>query len=125
MIGGMGQRRSVAERRRLIEEHRTSGVTRREFCEQHRIPLTTLDSWKRAERNLKNRRLLAVKVEDNGARIKTQPSVGFTLNLANGRRIESSWNVADADLIRIIRVVESAWRCCSAWGCRPRSTSVW
>jgi hypothetical protein len=104
----MGQRRSVEERRRLMEEHRRSGLTRREFCERHRIPLTTLDSWKRAERNLKSPRLLAVNVEDNGARIKTQPSVGFTLNLANGRRIESGWNFADTDLIRIIRVVESA-----------------
>ena len=104
MIGGMGQRRSVAERRRLIEEHRISGLTRREFCELHRIPLTTLDSWKRAERNLKSPRLLAVKVEDG----KTQPGAGFTLHLADGRRIESSWNFVDADLIRIIRVVESA-----------------
>ena len=91
-----------------MEEHRRSGLTRREFCERHRIPLTTLDSWKRAERNLKSPRLLAIKVEDNSADSKTQPSAGFTLNLANGRRIESSWNFVDADLIRVIRVAESA-----------------
>jgi len=111
MISGMGQRRSVAERRRLIEEHRTSGLTRREFCERRRIPLTTLDSWRRAERKLKNPpnpQLLAIKVEDDSAGGNTQPSAGFTLSVAHGRRIESSWSFADADLIRIIRVVESA-----------------
>lgn len=111
MISGMDQRRSVAERRRLIEEHHTSGMTRREFCEQRRIPLTMLDSWKRAERKLKNPpnpRLLAVKVEGNRAGIKTQPGAGFTLHLASGRRIESGWNFADADLIRVIRAAESA-----------------
>jgi transposase-like protein len=108
MISGMGKRRSVAERRRLIEEHRASGMTRREFCEQHQIPLTTLDSWKRAERNPSKPRLLAVNIEDDHAGSKTQASAGFALNLANGRRIESGWNFAEADLIRVIRVVENA-----------------
>jgi hypothetical protein len=53
-------------------------------------------------------RLLAVHVEDHGAGGKTQPSAGFALNLPNGRRIESGWSFADADLIRVIRVAESA-----------------
>jgi hypothetical protein len=32
----------------------------------------------------------------------------FILSLANGRRIESSWGYADAELARLIRVAESA-----------------
>ena len=33
---------------------------------------------------------------------------GFTLNLVNGRRIESSWQFAEAELARLIRIAESA-----------------
>jgi len=32
----------------------------------------------------------------------------FTLSLANGRRIESSWRFAEAELARLIRIAESA-----------------
>ena len=32
---------------------------------------------------------------------------GFALVLANGRRIESSWRFADADLLRLIRAAEA------------------
>jgi hypothetical protein len=34
------------------------------------------------------------------------PGPGFTLTLANGRRIESSWRFAEADLERLIRTAE-------------------
>jgi hypothetical protein len=32
----------------------------------------------------------------------------FTLSLANGRRIECSWQFAEAELARLIRIAESA-----------------
>jgi hypothetical protein len=35
-------------------------------------------------------------------------AAGFTLSLANGRRIESSWRFGDAELARLIRIAESA-----------------
>ncbi len=31
----------------------------------------------------------------------------FTLMLANGRRIESTWNFSEADLARLIRIAEA------------------
>jgi hypothetical protein len=37
-----------------------------------------------------------------------EPAPQFTLSLANGRRIESSWRFTDAELARLIRVAESA-----------------
>lgn len=40
------------------------------------------------------------------AAAETAPN--FTLSLANGRRIESSWQFVEAELARLIRVVESA-----------------
>ena len=89
-----------AEMRRIIEEYESSGLTRREFCQQRDISLTTLDYWRR-ELGAKPR---LVKVEVAAA----EPSGSFTLSLANGRRIESAWNFADVELIRLIRIVESA-----------------
>jgi hypothetical protein len=40
--------------------------------------------------------------------INAKPAQQFTLSLANGRRIESSWRFADVELARLIRIAESA-----------------
>jgi hypothetical protein len=37
---------------------------------------------------------------------EARPLTGFVLVLANGRRIESSWNFIAADLEKLIRVAE-------------------
>ena len=97
-----------AEMRRMVEEYGASGLGRREFCEQRRIPLTTFDYWRRVHsgkraKQGKRPRLVRVEVAANEA-----SGQGFTLNLANGRRIESSWRFADAELARLIRIAESA-----------------
>jgi hypothetical protein len=107
--GGMGQEtKRSAEMRRMLEEYKASGLTRQEFCRQRRIALTTFDYWRR-EHALKprkqERRPRLVKVEVAASEAAGQ---GFTLNLANGRRIECSWRFADAELARLIRIAESA-----------------
>jgi len=43
------QKRSADDIRRRIEEFHSSGLTRREFCQRHRIPVTTLDYWRRTQ----------------------------------------------------------------------------
>jgi transposase-like protein len=43
------QKRSAEDIRRMIEEFHSSGLTRREFCQRHRIAVTTLDYWRRAQ----------------------------------------------------------------------------
>ena len=101
----MQKRRSVAERRRLVEEYLASGMTRKQFCELHQLSLTTLESWKRAERKLATPQLVAVKVEPADSD-GIAADRGFTLCLANGRRIESSWKFQDAELSRLIRIAE-------------------
>ncbi len=88
---------SKEEKRRLIEGYAASGMTRREYCAKHGIAVSTLDYW-RLKRKPKLARV-AVDPHEAGA--------GFTLTLANGRRIESSWNFAEADLRRLIRAVEA------------------
>jgi hypothetical protein len=96
-----------AEMRRVLEEYAASGLTRREFCQQRGIALTTFDYWRRelAEKprqQAKRPRLVKVEVAN------IEPAPQFTLSLANGRRIESSWRFADAELARLIRIAESA-----------------
>jgi hypothetical protein len=100
--------RRSAEMGRMLEEYGASGLGRREFCEQRGVPLTTFDYWRRehvAKTGKQARRPRLVRVEvasSEGA------GPGFTLNLANGRRIESSWRFAEAELVRLIRIAESA-----------------
>ena len=90
--------RSKQEIHGIVEGYAKSGMTRREYCEKHNIPITTLDYWRRIQK--RKPRLVEVTVE-------TQPDVGFALVLANGRRIESSWTFVEAELIRLIRAAEA------------------
>lgn len=96
-----------AEMRRVLEEYAASGLGRREFCQQRGITLTTFDYWRRehagkARKQERRPRLVAVKVS-NG-----EPAPHFALGLRNGRRIECSWQFAEAELARLIRIAESA-----------------
>ena len=94
------QGRSAEDIRRIVEEFQSSGLTRREFCQRRHIPVTTLDYWRRAQP--RRPRLVEVEVAASEA------GQSFTLSLANGRRIESGWRFADAELARLIRIAESA-----------------
>jgi transposase-like protein len=91
---------SKQEIRRIVEGYAQSGMTRREYCQKHNIPITTLDYWRRRIQKSKPK-LVAVAVE------AAQPSAGFALVLANGRRIESSWRFGEADLLRLISAAEA------------------
>ena len=93
--------------RRVLDEWESSGLRRREFCQQRGIALTTFDYWRR-EHAVKRRnqarlpRMVAVKVDN------VEPAPYFTLSLANGRRIECSWRFGEVELARLIRIAESA-----------------
>jgi hypothetical protein len=93
-----GRMRSKQEIRGIVEDFTKSGLTRREYCEKHNIGISTLDYWRRAQKS--KPKLVEIAVE-------TQPDIGFVLVLANGRRIESSWKFAEADLLRLIRTAEA------------------
>ena len=88
---------NTEKKRQLMERYAASGMTRRAYCAQHGIAVSTLDYWR-----LKRRpKLVRISVDPQ------QGGAGFTLTLANGRRIESSWSFAEADLTRLIRAVEA------------------
>ena len=92
--------RSKGEIRGIVEGFAKSGLTRREYCARHNIAMTTLDYWRRTQKGRKPK-LVEVAIEP-----PAQGFGGFAVVLANGRRIESSWRFAEADLARAIRVAE-------------------
>ena len=94
-----GEMRSKEEIREIAEGFAKSGMTRREYCAKHNIGIATLDYWRRARQKQKPR-LVPVAIGE------APPLTGFALVLANGRRIESSWNFVAADLEKLIRVAE-------------------
>ena len=95
-------KRSAGEMERLVEEHSSSGLRRKEFCNRHGIAMTTLDYYHQRRREKRAPELLPVRVEDRGT------STHFTLALGNGRRIEATWDFVDRELARLIGVAESA-----------------
>lgn len=98
----MEKKRSATDGQRLIEEFEGSGLTRHEFCERNNVPVTTLDYWRWKKARASRPRLMEVAVETG------QPSLGFVVVLGNGRRIESTWGCPEAQLLRLIRILESA-----------------
>ena len=96
-----GRMRSKQEIRNIVAGFAKSGMTRRAYCDKHNIGISTLDYWRAVEKK-SNPKLVEVAIET-----QEQPSGGFVLVLANGRRIESSWKFTAADLTRLIQVAES------------------
>ena len=72
-------------------------MTRREYCEKHNIGISTLDYWRRAQKG--KPKLVEVAIEG-------QPTVGFVLVLANGRRIELNRHFEASQLRRVVEALE-------------------
>lgn len=87
------------EMKRVVEEFAGSGLTRRAFCSQRGIAITTFDYWRQQLRS--KPRLVKVEVARPAAAAQS-----FTLRLANGRSIEGSWQFHEEELARLIRIVE-------------------
>ena len=97
----MRRRRTAQEIEELLEKYRTSGMTLVEYCQQAGISRSTVGRYLR--RRGGRQRLVRVKVDATAM----EPRPSFVLVLNNGRRIESGWQFQDADLARLIRVVEA------------------
>ena len=86
-----------------MEQYRTSGLTQIEYCRRTGMVLSTLGRYLR-RRGVEPERLIRVNLESAVA----ESTAGFALVLCNGRRIESGWRFGEAELARLIRVVEGA-----------------
>lgn len=100
--GGMARRRSPEEIEQVLEQFRASGLSQVEYCRQTGMVLSTLGRYLR-QGTKSEQQLVRVDVE-----AAPEPGTGFVLMLGNGRRIASGWVFGDAELARLIRVVESA-----------------
>jgi hypothetical protein len=102
-------KRSEQDIARLLKGYNESGLTRRQYCSQQGIPVTTFDYYRHRREHQKpphtSTSLVKVDLIDANA---TKPCA-FTIALAKGRSIKGNhWNFADADLTRLIRIVETA-----------------
>jgi hypothetical protein len=105
------QKKTAEEVERLLKGYEESGLSRQEYCGREGMPVTTLDYYRQrftrkaaAARRVAASRLVKVKLEAAAV----DPQRIFTLLLVNGRRIESGWNFGDAEMARLIRIVEAA-----------------
>lgn len=96
----MARRRSEEEIEQVREQYRASGLTQIEYCRQTGMVLSTLRRY--LGRNRLEQRLVKVELESSA-----EAATGFALVLSNGRRIESGWGFGEAELVRLIRLVES------------------
>jgi hypothetical protein len=94
-------RRNKDEIRKVIEDLRTSGLTRAEYSRRSGIPLGTLANYCRRKQVSG---LVRVSVGDGWQ--TQQPRLALVL--PGGRRIEIGANFDDTELLRLIRVVEAA-----------------
>ena len=87
----------------LAQGYQTSGLSRREYCQQVGIPKTTLDYYLRRGKT-KEPRIVPVTIVAN-----KQPSAsGFQLLLSNGLRIECGWEFTEAGLKSLLRIAGQA-----------------
>jgi hypothetical protein len=98
----MARRRRAEEIEQLVEQYRASGLSQLAYSRKTGVVLSTLARYLRRHTTSEQR---LVQVNVDSAR---EPTAGFAVVLGNGRRIETSWRFADAELTRLIRVAESA-----------------
>ena len=106
--------RSAEDLERMLTEYEQGGMTKRQYCQQQGIPLSTFDyHWQRRRKKQQqivttsNQQLVSVELENTPAGLNEKRRNGFTLELAKGRRIEIDWRYSEQDLARLIRIVEA------------------
>ena len=96
----------------MLTEYEQGSLTKRQYCEQQGVPLSTFDyHWQRRRKKqqlaLSDQQLVEVKLESERSGLDDTKAKGFTLLLAKGRRIEIDWRYSEQDLARLIRIVEA------------------
>jgi hypothetical protein len=99
-------RRTPEQRAQLIAAFEQSGLSKQEFCEKQNLRMTSLEYY--LQRVSKQRRCAGQFLKVELAESQPRQMGGFSLVLANDRRIEMSWNFSEQQLAKLIRVVEAA-----------------
>jgi hypothetical protein len=101
---GVRRYRSRAEAAQLAVEFAASGLTRREFCQQHRVAINTLNRYIRRYSEAQPAgapQLVRVEVADPG-----RPSGGVSVVLAGGRRLQLDRDFDAATLRAAVSALE-------------------
>jgi len=103
-------RRRAEAIQQIVLEYESSGQSRREFCREHGLVLSTLDRYLRKQRavsgadvNLLRSGLLPVKV---GMPTGGQTEKTLTVVLPRGRKVEVGIGFDAATLVRVVAVLE-------------------
>lgn len=94
--------RSEEEIGELLAGYERSGVTRREYCQQHGVPVTTFDYYRRSRSKSAKPALVRVRMAPAASQSL------LTVVCANGRRIEIPSQFSEDELLRLLRVAERA-----------------
>lgn len=92
------------QRRRAIEDYRTSGLTQKTFCESRDIPITTFRYWLHAERSLEKRNggsMIAVGIATQ------QANAGLRIRVNDRVVIEVDMPIDRSQLDTILRTVSA------------------
>ena len=95
----------------MMTGYEQSGLTRREYCRRQGVPLSTFDYYRQRGGNKPpSPALVEVKIEE-GAQPQERSRQGavapaLTVVLSNGRRIEVRPGFTEAELARLLHVVE-------------------
>ena|SRR5664279_3200915 len=115
------QRRTRAEAEQLLDAFESSGLRRREFCQQHGVAVGTLDVWRKRRRQerstLASKRLGSSKVHVDkevaisgklvAVEIAGRPSNGkLSVVLPRGQRVEVFEGFDAATLERLLGVLD-------------------
>jgi transposase-like protein len=92
-----GAMSKAEQRERTVADFEQSGLSRHQYCAQHKLSVHTLDSWRR---KAKTPRFVRVQPSP-------QTPSQYTVVLTNGRRIETSSGFDEHELARLIHAVES------------------
>ena len=91
---------TAEQRQRVVAHYEQSGLSRRDYCAEHRLSVNTLDNWRRKVRATTKK---FVRVELTPAPSRSR----LTLVLTNGRRIETEAGFDEGELTRLIGAAET------------------
>jgi hypothetical protein len=103
------RRRSRTEAADLVAEYETSGLSRIEFCRNHRLSLSTFQRyWKRRRAQAEAEGVNLLRVELCGERpvVSKAEGSGLAVALTGGRRIEVARGFDAATLLQLVGLLE-------------------
>jgi len=99
------RRYSAEDRERLIQEYKAGGQSRREFCAEHDVNLTTFHGWLhlRSRRGRKRRKTPVATFTE--VKLAGAAATPIEVLLPNGARVQIRHNGSPEDLVQLIRGV--------------------